>query len=86
MLLTADEVIQRFFTTSSRMSAHKLYRLAKKRRIPSIKLDGRVFFPEEELKAWIATESRVQTSSAVLKVYGRDKASDSLDRLRVINE
>jgi len=84
MLLTADELIEKFFGSSKKISTHKLFRLAKKGQIPSVKLDGRVFFPETEFSKWIAAEaSKCKTAPDVLEHYGRDK---KYGRLRVINE
>lgn len=84
LLLTAAELIERHFTGSKRISVDKLYRMAKKKLIPCVWLDGRVYFPEEEFCAWVQAESRVGTSAAeMLKPYGRDKQKG---RLRVINE
>lgn len=77
MLLTAEELIERFFGSSKKMSVHKLYRLAKKNRIPSIKLDGRVFFPEDQFHAWINSQSQTETQVTVIEPYGR---------LRVVHE
>lgn len=77
MLLTAEELIEKFFGSSQKMSVHKLYRLAKKRAIPMVKLDGRVFFPEDSFREWIKSQTKVETNTGVLEHYGR---------LRVINE
>ena len=83
MLLTVDELIEKFFGSSKKMSADKVYRLAKQNKIPSVKMDGRVFFPEEKFSAWINDQSQVDTTPIVVEHYGRDKQRG---RLRVIRE
>lgn len=76
-LLTAQELSDKVFGGPEHMGIDKLYRLAKQRRIPAIKLDGRWYFPIAEVRAWIKEQSQVKTTIAVLSHYGR---------LRVVNE
>ena len=64
-MLTAEEVSQRFF--NGRMSTDKIYRLAKKRAMPSIRLDGACVFPLEVINEWIKETSQVENDSSVLK-------------------
>lgn len=73
-LLTAEELIAEVFGSKTKMSPDKLYRLAKKQRIPSIRLDGMVFFPLSEFRAWVKAESKVSNTAIVLKNYGRLRA------------
>jgi len=76
-LLTAQELADKVFGGTARMSTDKLYRLANKKRIPAVKIDGRWFFPLDEINAWIKVESQVANTAEVMKGYGR---------LRVIGE
>lgn len=76
-LLTAQELAEKVFGGTDRMSTDKLYRLAKQKRIPAVRLDGRWFFPLAEIRAWIKAQCQVETTTEVLKHYGR---------LRVVNE
>lgn len=76
-LLTAQELSEKVFGGTERMSTDKLYRLANKRRIPSIKIDGRWFFPLAEVRAWIKAQCQVEATASVIEHYGR---------LRAVNE
>lgn len=76
-LLTAQELAEKFFGGTDRMSTDKLYRLAKQKRIPAVKLDGRWFFPLAEIRAWIKAQCQVESTASVMQHYGR---------LRVVNE
>ena len=76
-ILSADEVVEIFFKPvfpggEYKISATKLYRLAKLGKIPSFKLDGRLFFDEAALLEWFQSESDKGYSVSVLKHYGRD--------------
>ena len=76
-ILSADEVVEVFFKPvlpegEYKISATKLYRLAKEGRIPSFKLDGRTFFDEAVLLDWFEKESREGRVPVVLERYGRD--------------
>ncbi|WP_312560903.1 helix-turn-helix domain-containing protein [Anaerospora sp.] len=73
-LLTAEETVEKIFGGNDRMSRDKLYRLANKKRIPAIKLDGRWFFPLSEIRAWIKVQSQIETTAEVLEPYGRLRA------------
>lgn len=81
MLLTATEVIEVFFKRlnangQNKITETKLYRLAKKGGIPSMKLDGRVYFDEDTLRDWFRQKCTVNTSTDVLQRYGRLKRGD----------
>ena len=70
-MLTAEEVSNRFF--NGRMSTDKIYRLAKKRAMPSIRLDGAWFFTLEVINEWIKETSKVENDASVLKKYNHIK-------------
>lgn len=76
-LLTAQELSDKFFGGTVHMSVEKLYRLAKQKRIPAVKIDGRWFFPAAEIRTWIKSESQIENTAQVMQHYGR---------LRVVNE
>ena len=87
MLLTANEVIQTFFKplaegNKNKITDTKLYRLAKLGKIPSLKLDGRVYFDEDTLRVWFRSESEVKSTPDVLNHYGRNRCG----ALRTISE
>ena len=87
MLLTTSEVIKEFFsrkdgTGRGKITEDKLYRLAKRGEIPSLKLDGRVFFDEDTLREWIKEKSLVNSTTSVLEKYGRNQPG----KIRVIPE
>jgi len=75
--MDAKETVEQVFGGSKFMSVDKLYRLAKKRRIPAMHIDGRWYFSLSAIRTWIEEESRQNTMPEVLKHYGR---------LRVVNE
>ena len=77
-LLTADEIIAKYFGNSRKISTDKLYRLAKKGEFPSLKLDGRVFFPDNEIEEWIRRKTKI------LEPYGRSQKNTN--GIRVVNE
>jgi hypothetical protein len=77
MILSADEVVEVFFKPLKpggdyKISTTKLYRLAKLGKIPSFKLDGRVFFDEDTLKAWFNAKSQTPGTITDLDRYERD--------------
>lgn len=76
-LMTAKELAEKFFGGTENMSVEKIYRLAKRKRIPAIKIDGRWFFPLAEIRAWIKAECQIENTAQVMKHYGR---------LRAVNE
>jgi len=73
-LLTAEELADKVFGGTHRMSTDKLYRLARQRRIPSVRLDGRWFFPLLEVRAWIKAQCQVEATAIVMEHYGRIRA------------
>lgn len=78
MILTAKEVIQIFFRPiiaggKNKITDTKLYRLAKLGKIPSFKLDGRIYFDEDTLRNWFRSESAVKSTPDVVEHYGRNK-------------
>ncbi len=80
MILNADEVVEIFFKSTKpggdyKISTTKLYRLAKLGKIPSFKLDGRVFFDEDALREWFKSQCSTTSTPAVLDRYGRDRGS-----------
>lgn len=73
-LLTAEELIAEIFGSTQRLSRDKLYRLAKKKAVPCIWLDGRAYFPKSVWKEWIAKTADMIPGGQVTKPYGRLRA------------
>ncbi len=70
-LLSAQELITEFFGATQKLSADKLYRLAKKKVVPCIWLDGRAYFPRSVWKEWISKTADMIPEGQVSKPYGR---------------
>jgi excisionase family DNA binding protein len=62
-LLTADQVCEQFGT----IGRHRLYQLARRGQIPSIKLGRAYRFPLSGLMAWIASGGTTGNAAAALK-------------------
>lgn len=55
MMLTVQTVIRDYFTDETGrklISADKLYRMARKKEIPALRLEGRWYFSKEALDRW----------------------------------
>jgi hypothetical protein len=78
MIISAEEVVELFFKPVvpgifPKISTTKIYRLAKKGKIPSFKLDGRIFFDEDAIRDWLKSKNKIESSTEVLQHYGRDR-------------
>ena len=59
-LLKVDGVIERYFTDSNgkpMISRQVLYKMARRKQLPSMKIGNRVFFSDKALDQWIAEQN-----------------------------
>lgn len=69
-MLTAERLINEVFGGEKILSLDKLYRMAKNKEIPAMKLQGRWFFPLDEIRDWIKEQSRIDKADALLTKRG----------------
>ena len=73
-MLTAEKLINEFFGGEENLSLDKLYRMAKRKQIPAMKIEGRWFFPVDQVKEWIERQSQIETTITIEKSSGRQSA------------
>lgn len=62
MILRVDDVIRRYFTAQDGkplFSRQMVYRMARRKEIPSMKVGGRVLFSDKVLDEWIAAQNEL---------------------------
>lgn len=62
MILCVDDVIQKYFTTPNgkpMFSRYMVYRMARRKEIPSMKIGRRVLFSNKALDQWIEKQNEL---------------------------
>lgn len=61
-MLNVDGVIERYFTTPEGqplISRQVLYRMARRKQLPSMKIGNRLFFSDKALEQWINKQNMI---------------------------